>query len=197
VSDIICQFIDLVHEAAGCSQTVILAAISLSLSCDELRTACRLVWFSAHCQVDFGKDLEQHLGVLVDCRASFPNLDLVKDRLVLAALRLCAKTLKLVKGRHNKKTLGFVKGCFAFCHITIPSIDDIRSRLQLFKLAGEIALVHLCLPQADTFFKAVIQEILEVPELEGAFSRPCFCSSICAFRFLGVTLHPAARHYNA
>ena len=118
-------------------------------------------------QIDFGKDLEQHLSILVDCRASFPNLDLVKDRLVLAALRLCAKTLKLVKGRHNKKTLGFVKGCFAFAHITIPSIDDVRARLTLFKLAGEVALMHLCLPQADTFFKAVIQEILEVPEMDG------------------------------
>jgi hypothetical protein len=123
-------------------------------------------------QVDFGKDLEQHLGVLVDCRASFPNLDLVKDRLVLASLRLCARTLKLVRGRHNKKTLAFVKACFAFCHITIPSIDVVYSRMVLFKLAGEVALTHLCLPQADTFFKAVIQELLDVVELDGAGWHP-------------------------
>ncbi len=132
--------------------------------------------------MDFGKDLEQHLGVLVDCRASFPNLDAVKDRLVLAVLRLCARTLKLVRGRHNKKTLGFVKGCLAFCHITIPSIDSVRTRLVLFNLAGEVALSHLCLPQADTFFKSVIQELLDVVDMDGA------CECVLGFVFSSCTL---------
>ncbi len=122
-------------------------------------------------QVDFGKDLEQHLGVMVDCRASFANLDAVKDRLVLAVLRLCAKTLSLVCGRHNKKTVAFVKGCLAYCHITVPSIDDPHARLLLFKLCGEVALVHGCIPHADTFYKAVIQEVLDVVESEGASWR--------------------------
>ena len=121
-------------------------------------------------QIDFGRDVEAHLNVLVDCRRSFPNLDAVKDRLVLSAVKLASKTLKLVKGRHNKKTSAFVKGCFAYCHITIPSIDDVFARMALFKLAGEEALLNGCVPQADTFFKSVIQEIPEIPDIEGVWA---------------------------
>ena len=84
-----------------------------------------------------------------------------------SALKLTMKTLALVRGRHNKKTSAFVKGCLAYCHITIPSIDDIFRRMALFKLAGEAALLHSCVPQADTFFKSVIQEIPDIPEFEG------------------------------
>lgn len=110
------------------------------------------------------------MSTLVDCRRSFPNLDAIKDTLVLACLKLAQKTHALVKGRHNKKTSAFVKGCFAYCHITIPSIDDPFERMRLFKVTGEAALLNGCIPQADTFFKSVIQEVLEVPEFDGGLS---------------------------
>ena len=113
-------------------------------------------------QIDFGRDLEQQLNTLVDCRAVFANLDSVKDRLVLAASQLAMRALKYMKGRHSRKTAAFVKACFAYCHITIPSIDNIFSRLDLFLLCGQAALINNCLPQADTFYKAAIQDIVEM-----------------------------------
>lgn len=57
-------------------------------------------------------------------RAMFCNLDIVKDRLILCVVGLAMKAHKLVKGKHSKKTATFVKACFAYCHITIPSLPD-------------------------------------------------------------------------
>ena len=52
------------------------------------------------------------------------TLDIVKDRLILCMVGLAMKAHKLVKGKHSKKTATFVKACFAYCHITIPSLPD-------------------------------------------------------------------------
>jgi hypothetical protein len=113
--------------------------------------------------IDFGNNLEQQLNVLVDCRAAFPNLDSVKDRLVISVIKLAVHAHVMVKGKHNRKTAAFVKACLACCHITIPSIDNIFRRLYLFLQCGEVALMNGCLPQTDTFFKAAIQTIPDVP----------------------------------
>ena len=112
---------------------------------------------------DFARDLEHQLDMLVQCRAAFANLDVVKGRLVHCVLAVAARALSIMKGRHNAKTAAFAKACFAYAHTTIPSVDSVFGRMALFKLAGEAALVHRCLPQADTFFKAAIQEIADLP----------------------------------
>ena len=78
---------------------------------------------------------------------------------MLAACQLSMKAFGFMKGRHTPKTAAFVKACFAFCHITIPSIDRLFSRLKLFLLCGQAALLNQCLPQADTFYMAAIQDI--------------------------------------
>jgi|TARA_B100000780_G_C21033277_1_gene414362 hypothetical protein len=116
------------------------------------------------CQIDFGNDVEQQLKVLVDCRAAFPNLDTVKDSLILAVVRLSVKAHRLMKGNLTRKTANFVKACLAYCHITIPSIDNIFKRLQLFQLCGQFSLISGFLPQTDTFFKAAISVVPDIPE---------------------------------
>jgi len=116
-------------------------------------------------QIDFGNDVEQQLKVLVDCRAAFPTLDTVKDSLILAVVRLAIKTLQLMKNNLTKKTASFVKACLAYCHITIPSIDDVFKRLQLFQLCGQLSLVSGFLPQTDTFFKAAISVIPDITDV--------------------------------
>ena len=82
-------------------------------------------------KVDFKRDLEQQLNIYVECRAAFPNLEIVKDRLVLRVAALAMKAHRLTKGRHTKKTSAFVKACLAYCHVTIPSVDDLFRRLEL------------------------------------------------------------------
>lgn len=139
-------------------------------------------------QIDFGRDLEQQLNVYVDCRAAFSNLDSVIERLVVAVLRLAMRGHSLVKGRHSRKTAAFVKACLAYVHISIPSIDDIMRRLELFQLAGQVrcrsraaaaaprsrrapaqvALINQCLPQADACLKQAVAMIPDVPAFTGA-----------------------------
>jgi len=77
------------------------------------------------------------------------------------------KTLHLVKGNHTKRTFAFVKAALAFCHITIPSMTDWFGRLHLFLLAGEVALHHQLLSQAEAFFKSAITLLPDVPQMLG------------------------------
>jgi hypothetical protein len=122
---------------------------------------CRLVE-----RIDFGTDLEQHLDALVDCRASFSELDPVKERLVRAAAELAARAHRLTQGgrRHTRRTLDFCKSCVAFGHITVPSIDCALKRAQLLQLCAQVALLNGLLPQADTLFAASIECAAQVPE---------------------------------
>ena len=83
--------------------------------------------------------------------------------LVLCVLSLTGKTLQLMKGNHSKKTLNFVKACFAFCHITVPSVSDVILRLRLLLHCAEYALLNRCLPQTDTFLKAAISLYPDIP----------------------------------
>lgn len=126
---------------------------------------CRLIDL-----IDFGRDLEQQLTFYVDCRAAFPNLQLVKDKLIVSVNALSMKAYRYVKGKHTKKTTTFVKACLAYSHITIPSLADIYRKLELSLQSAEIALYNQCLPQTDTFLKSAISLLPELPityEYEG------------------------------
>lgn len=91
-------------------------------------------------QVDFGKDLEQHLNFLVDCRKAFCNMTGVQEQLVHVCNRLAMEALRLVKGKHSPRTAAFVKACVAFNQITVPSL--VRSPR---RAAGVLHLLtHVC-----------------------------------------------------
>jgi len=113
--------------------------------------------------IDFGKDLEQQLNIFVDFRAAFTNLDIVTAELVQRVALLAAKAHALVKGKHTKKTAAFVKAALAYCHITIPSLEDHLVRLRLYHSCAEVALTNQMIVQAEGFVKAAIALIPEVP----------------------------------
>jgi anti-sigma28 factor (negative regulator of flagellin synthesis) len=120
--------------------------------------------------IDFGRDLEQQLNFYVECRGAFPNLDAVKDKLILLVNKLTMKCYMIMKGKHTKKTLTFVKACLAYSHITAPSLLDNFRKLELSIQCAEIALLNQCLPQTDTFLKSAISLIPDLPlfsEIDG------------------------------
>jgi len=87
----------------------------------------------------------------------------VKTRLVLGVVDLAMKTHQIIKGKHNKKTGAFVRACLAYAYITIPSMEDLFGRLQLYLFASTTALINHALPMADSFLKSAITLVQEVP----------------------------------
>ncbi|KAF2072220.1 hypothetical protein CYY_006465 [Polysphondylium violaceum] len=131
---------------------------------DEVRQVTQLV-INCINKIDFGRDVEKQLNFYVDCRQTFINLDGVKNRLVYGVVSICQKTLGLVKGKHSAKTTAFIRACIAFCFITIPSIDDIFMRMNLYLVSASIALQNQALSQADALLKAAITFVQEIPPI--------------------------------
>ncbi|XP_076674334.1 VPS35 endosomal protein-sorting factor-like isoform X1 [Andrena cerasifolii] len=116
-------------------------------------------------RVDFGRDFEKQLNFYVEARAAFPNLDSVHVQLVQCVNRLSVDTRKIVRGHHTRRTSAFVRACAAFCFITIPSLTLVHTRLQLYLLSGQVALLNQCLGQADACFKAALSLVPEMPKI--------------------------------
>uniref|UniRef100_A0A674N3P5 VPS35 endosomal protein-sorting factor-like n=1 Tax=Takifugu rubripes TaxID=31033 RepID=A0A674N3P5_TAKRU len=122
--------------------------------------------------VSFGRDFEQQLSFCVEARATFCNLEPVLVQLIHTVNQLAMETRKVMKGNHSRKTAAFVRACAAYSFITIPSLSNIFSRLNLYLLSGQVALANQCLSQADAFLKAAVSILPEVPRsisVEGKF----------------------------
>jgi hypothetical protein len=83
--------------------------------------------------------------------------------LIYCVIALCVKALKFIGGKHTKKTSAFAKVALAYCHITVPSVTDLLHRLHLLLLCAEAALMSCCLPQTDSFLKAAISLLPDIP----------------------------------
>lgn len=101
-------------------------------------------------KIDFGRDFEQQLTFYVEARAAFPNLDSVFVSLVHCVNKLAVDTRCIVHGHHTRKTDAFVKACAAYSYITIPSIVSVMTRMDLYLLAGQVALTNVCLGQGES-----------------------------------------------
>ncbi|XP_077526867.1 VPS35 endosomal protein-sorting factor-like [Haemaphysalis longicornis] len=121
-------------------------------------------------RVGFGRDFEAQLAFYVDARAAFSTLDPVLAQLVQDVNLLAMRTRQVVKGHHTRKTAAFVRACAAYCFITIPSLASVQTRLELYLLSGQTALLNQCLSQGDAFLQAAIELLPELPatvEVEG------------------------------
>ncbi|CAD1481043.1 unnamed protein product, partial [Heterotrigona itama] len=115
-------------------------------------------------RVDHGRDFEKQLNFYVEARAAFPNLDSVHVQLVQCVNRLSVDARNIVRGHHTRRTSAFVRACAAFSFITIPSLTLVYTRLQLYLLSGQVALLNQCLGQADACFKAALSLLPEMPK---------------------------------
>lgn len=130
---------------------------------DEVRRISKLIVAFIQ-RIDFGEqEVEKQLNFYVQCRTAFANLDAVKANLVRGVASLAMRTYNICGGKHNKETSAFVRACMAYCYITIPSMDDPFGRLHLYVHCGQVSLMNLSLPQAESLFKAAITLIQEVP----------------------------------
>ncbi|KAG6551128.1 hypothetical protein Mapa_007363 [Marchantia paleacea] len=112
--------------------------------------------------VNFDRDLEQHLAFLVDCRGTFADMDPLRVTVIHASNRLAMTTLKMVKGSHNKRTRDFVKACVTFNEITIPSINSVVTRINLFLETAEVALMNALPSHAESAVKSTLSSLQDV-----------------------------------
>ncbi|KAB5555138.1 hypothetical protein PHYPO_G00030060 [Pangasianodon hypophthalmus] len=115
--------------------------------------------------VSFGRDFEQQLSFCVEARATFCNLEPVVIQLIHTVNHLAMETRRVMGGNHSRKTAAFVRACAAYSFITIPSLSSVFSRLHLYLLSGQVALANQCLSQADSFLKAAVSILPEVPRV--------------------------------
>ena len=92
-----------------------------------------------------------------------------------------------------------MKAGLAFCHISIPSIESVSDRLHLLLQCAIVALQNNCLPQTDTFLKAAISLVPEMPLTEEVdykkFStEPKLASLLCSFLGLLVVVPGSPEH---
>lgn len=134
-----------------------------SLSFDDERRQISTLLIHFIRAIDYGRDLEQQLSIYVECRAAFTTLDPVITELVQRVLLLSMQAFRFMKGKHSKKTSGFVKACLAYCHITIPSLDEPYQRLRLLLQCGEVAMTNGMVGQGEGFFKAAVSLLVDTP----------------------------------
>jgi hypothetical protein len=116
-------------------------------------------------KIDFGLDYENYLNLLTEARALYTDFQEVTEVLIKQVQKIAIQTYKLVKGRHNKKTMRFCKICVAYCQITIPGITSIKTQLKLQLVTAQIALMNNLISECDSITRHMIsgiqKEILE------------------------------------
>jgi len=160
----------IIHTLSDVARNLNDSIDSMTFDDDRRQISILLVDFIR--KIDFGRDLEKQLNTYVDCRQSFTSLDIVIQELVLRVTLLATRAHSFMKGKHTRKTAGFVKACLAYCHITIPSLEDHFTRLRLLLQCGEVALLNQMIVQAEGFLKLAITLIRDVPStIENRISK--------------------------
>jgi hypothetical protein len=146
---------------------------------DNRRQITRLIARFVHL-VDHGPDLEQHLAFLVDCRATFGNMDLLRETVVHASNCLSITSLRVAGGSFNKQSIEFVKACVTFNGITIPSISSIIPRIHLFLETAEAAFMNGLLSHTEDLIKTALKSLQDSSICDGLKPKE-FEEAICTF----------------
>lgn len=115
-------------------------------------------------KVDFGLDYETYLNFLSEVRSNIFEMESVIECLIFEVQKICYSTYRILKGKHSKKSLRFVKLCIAFCQITIPSIKSNESKIKHLLNTASIALSNNLISECDSLIKNAINILSEIYE---------------------------------
>ena len=110
-------------------------------------------------KIDYGRDLQKTLKTYTEAWGMFSNLDEITETLLHATLMLAIWANKIVRAKHNKKTLAFVKACIAYAHITIPSLhsnENPENKITLFIHTAWVALMNGLISETDSIIHALL-----------------------------------------
>ena len=139
-------------------------------------------------KIEFGIDFENYLTFLTEARSSYSDLPKVIEILIKEVQKIAINIYKIVKGKHNKKTMRFVKVCVAYCQITIPSLLNLQTQLKLQLMTGQIALMNNLISECDSIIRSMIIYIQKnlkenLDKLEADFIIN-FCNNLLGFLVL-------------
>lgn len=94
--------------------------------------------------------------------------------------QLTWKALRFVKGRHNAKTLAFVKSVYAYVAITTPAIDDPFHRMRIYQDAGMAALHNQVRWRGCRSHCAMAGRACSLPLSRSVWRKAtCYCGAWC------------------
>ena len=119
---------------------------------DEKREISQMICkFISRIEIIEKDKIEKYLNFYSDARSSFSNLDEIISLLVHKVNTLAIETLRIVNYNHSRKTASFVRACVAFSFITIPSLNNVMLKLQLYLESAQVAVQNQCLSQCKPF----------------------------------------------
>lgn len=133
---------------------------ALTLEDDRRQISELIIDFLALVKYD---DPEGQFNFYVESRANYSNLENVLSFLVHIVNRLAMEQKARSKGQKPRQTGAFIRTCLSYSFITIPSLDDFAVRLQLYLSSAQVALQNSCLSQTDSFVRAAILLLSQLP----------------------------------
>ncbi|XP_052757569.1 VPS35 endosomal protein-sorting factor-like isoform X2 [Galleria mellonella] len=124
--------------------------------------------------VSYQDDFEQQLNFYVESRSAFIKLDAVLVTLVHAVNALSLRGAGGAGGAGAASGGWLQRACAAYCFVTVPSLHCAITKLHLYLLSGQVALLNNCIGQAEANFKALIGLIPDIPDyiLEDGQKKP-------------------------
>jgi hypothetical protein len=108
-------------------------------------------------------DVEAQLRFLCDCRHGLSQLDMVKVTVVEEAIRLVRA---IVPTSTSKKVRSTAKGCFAFCHVTVPGITNTTRRISVCADAAAVAFHYGFVNQGEALLSFALSGLNDLVALE-------------------------------
>nr|CAD2206586.1 unnamed protein product [Meloidogyne enterolobii] len=117
-------------------------SLELSAPLEQILENTKLICFALdRISLQVEDDPEQCLNFLVDCRANFPNWDLIQRWTIKQVQSLTLNITRKVK--FSSSRAAFLQGCLANLFVSIPSLSDPLDRIELSIQSAHIALVAL------------------------------------------------------
>uniref|UniRef100_A0A915MFI3 Uncharacterized protein n=1 Tax=Meloidogyne javanica TaxID=6303 RepID=A0A915MFI3_MELJA len=136
-------------------------SLELSAPLEQIIENTKLICFALdRISLQVEDDPEQCLNFLVDCRANFPNWDLIQRWTIKQVQSLTLNITRKVK--FSSSRAAFLQGCLANLFVSIPSLSDPLDRIELSIQSAHIALVALDFIHVVAFLNFSLEQFTHI-----------------------------------
>jgi len=110
-------------------------------------------------RVDFGMNVEAHLNFLLSARAAFPTSGHLLGVIARIAFRLCAAVCSKKVPQYDV----IARSLLSFAFVTIPAVNDVASRAELYLGGANVALDCCVVCFAHSFYEEFYRSLELLP----------------------------------